>query len=78
MTDITERAAAILAVLRTREGVWMSRIEIAKAHGKRKLQAHDVELLRRLEAAGLVETRTRRSNTPVGTAFEYRAVSGRD
>lgn len=51
---------------------WISRAEIAHATGKNRLSPHDINLLERMVNRGLIEVRERTSNTPVGTAFEYR------
>jgi predicted transcriptional regulator len=70
---ITLRASKLLDVLK-KNGGWMSRAQIAHETGKRVLSPHDKELLERLIQVGLVEKHQRESNTPVGIAFEYRAV----
>lgn len=74
MTEqITDRARELLAALRA-GGVWMSRADLARATGKNRLSPHDVDLLDRLAAADLAEKRKRKSNTPVGIAYDYRAT----
>lgn len=72
MTDeITARARELLAALQAGGG-WMSRAELARATGKSRLSPHDIDLLDRLVNAGQIDKQERPSNTPVGTAFEYR------
>jgi len=69
---LTYRGKELLEGLR-KGGGWMSRIQLARASGKNILSPHDKILLERLIEAGYVEIRERKSNTPVGMAYEYRA-----
>jgi hypothetical protein len=71
--DITGRAQELLNVLISAgPGRWVSRAELAKSTGKNRLSPHDILLLNRLVEAGRIERQERKSNTPVGTAYEYR------
>lgn len=71
---ITERALVLLAALQAANGAWVSRAELARATGKRRLSPHDVLLLERLAESGKVEIRQRENHTPVGIAYDYRAT----
>lgn len=73
---ITGRAKELLTALQA-NGDWMSRAELGRASGKHRLSPHDVMLLQRLIDAGHVQIRQRASNTPVGTAYDYRAIEGK-
>lgn len=68
---ITGRGQQLLDAIRAK-GDWISRAELGRASGKRRLSPHDLVLLDRMVNAGLLEKRERASNTPIGTAFEYR------
>lgn len=70
---ITGRAQILLTALR-KTGAWMSRADLARATGKNRLSPHDIALLDRLVTSGLIEKQQRESITPVGTAFDYRAI----
>jgi predicted transcriptional regulator len=71
--QLTERANQLLEALKS-SGNWMSRAQLAKATGKNLLSPHDKDLLERLIASGLIEKRQRSSVTPVGIAYDYRAI----
>lgn len=71
--EITDRARELLAALKAQDGAWVTRSELARATGKNRLSPHDVDLLERLIEAGLIEKLQRKSNTPVGIAYDYRA-----
>ncbi len=73
MKPVTERGLQLLKALRKR-GDWMSRADLALATGKHRLSPHDLELLNRMIAAGLVERRQRAISTPIAFAFDYRIV----
>ena len=71
--EITDRARDLLAALKAHNGAWVTRAQLARDTGKNRLSPHDVDLLERLIDAGQVEKRQRKSNTPVGVAYDYRA-----
>jgi len=76
MNELTDRARDLLRAIRVPTG-WISRTELAKATGKNRISPHDVQLLERMCASGLIEMRQRKSNTPIGIAYEYRAIEGK-
>lgn len=76
-TALTQRGQELLDALRV-NGAWMSRAEIARATRKNRISPHDVMLLERLVEAGYVEKRQRTSITPIGIAFEYRALPSQE
>lgn len=57
MTDYkpTERALALLAVLRRTPGRWLDRNEIAAAEDKSRLNPNDIKQLQNLADAGYIE-----------------------
>jgi predicted transcriptional regulator len=69
---LTDRARELLDALKAADD-WTSRAELARATRKNRLSPHDIDLLERMEKDGLIESRQRKSKTPIGTAFDYRA-----
>ena len=70
--QVTGRALEMLEALRS-SGEWMSRVQVARASGKKRLIPYDVELLQQMVEKGLLEIRQRESATPIGIAYEYKA-----
>ena len=71
---LTAHAQKMLGIITARAD-WTSRAMIARALGKRRLTPYDVQLLEDMTARNLIETRQRESNTPIGTAYEYKVKS---
>ena len=71
--ELTEQAQALLATIRAADG-WINRAAIAHALEKNKLYVWDVQLLERMAAMGLIETRTQPVKAFNSFEYQYRAV----
>lgn len=67
----TPQARRIIAALYDRAD-WTTRDELAKRLGKRRLNPHDIGLLDRLAACGLLEIKKRERPGRIGFEFIYR------
>ncbi len=70
--EISARARKMLVAIQA-SGEWMSRVQVARASGKKRLIPYDVDLLQQMVEKGLIEIRQRASATPIGIAYEYKA-----
>lgn len=74
-STLTEQSHRILEVLRANQDEWLSRKDIARGLGKRRLTPYDIELLQRLCEEGLAEIGKRPNSTPIGYEYAYQAVA---
>lgn len=74
---LTEHQRKILDIIYSAEQGWMSRLELAKAMGKRRLNPYDMSCLDLLAEQGLIEVSQRPSRAPhVEFAHIYRVPDG--
>lgn len=69
--DALEVSEELLSVLRT-SGDWMSHADIARALGKRRLDAGRCAALKVLAWQQMIESRQVSNTTPIGYRIEYR------
>jgi hypothetical protein len=63
-------------ILRSADGEWVTRSDIARALEKRKLSPYDIAMLEILQEKGLIEIQHRDNRTPIGYECVYRTVNG--
>ncbi len=73
---LTEQGQRLLDILQKPGHEWMSRKQIARALGKRRLTPYDIALLEILQDKGLVEIQSRANGTPIGYEWVYHARPG--
>lgn len=77
-STLTEQSLKILEVLRSNQNDWLSRKDIARGLGKRRLTPYDIELLQRLCDERLAEIGKRPNPTPISYEYAYQAVDVED
>lgn len=72
MTELTDKQRTILEAMRSAGDTWIDRAELAGALGRDRLNPHDVEMLERLEADGLIETDKRKTGITEKLVYRLR------
>jgi hypothetical protein len=67
------RARRLLTAIRSQNGQWLKRIDIAHLLGNKTLSSGDMVLLQSLSEQGYIEARQVGTNAPSGSRWEYRA-----
>jgi hypothetical protein len=70
-TQITNRAAELLATLQANTEGWHSRAELAELMGKKRLNPHELDLLDQMGRDGLI--RVSKQDRGINRAIVYRA-----
>jgi hypothetical protein len=73
--EIAEMEDRLLAALRSSNGQWVKRSQIAKQLGRNKLQPGDVVMLEVLVERGLAESRRVDTYAPSKYRVEYRSIT---
>jgi hypothetical protein len=67
------RARRLLSVIRSQNGQWLKRIDIARLLGNKTLSSGDMVLLQSLTEQNYIEARQAETTAPSGSRWEYRA-----
>jgi hypothetical protein len=70
MQNMTPHQLKIIQVMYDSEGDWLTRSNVARLLGKRRLTPYDIGCLKMLTDIGLIETSTRPTTAP-GSDFAY-------
>lgn len=70
---VTPHAERMLEAIRSQRGDWLTRQDIARAIGKKRLTPWEIGLLKLFADQGLIEMQTFDTNAPSGKVWKYRA-----
>jgi hypothetical protein len=69
---LMERMNQVINVLRSRNGDWLSRSQLAQGLGRRQLNQLDITAITLLEERGQIEVERKPDPRPAGVVFRYR------
>lgn len=70
MRELTPHQLKIIEALYNANGEWLTRIQVARAIGKKRLTPYDINCLKLLTEKELIDTSTQPTNAP-GSDFAY-------
>ena len=73
---LIDQAQPILNLLKSADGKWVSRTELARTLGIARLNAYHVALLEYLLEKGLIEVSNEPARGPIGYKWMYRVKGG--